>query len=304
MQSSDYPSLYNECGTWANKNQKKHYCLISTRIALLIAIAVIGAIAWKNFPQFSIYPPLAIAAFLGILLVFTAVMENNNYESDWFVTRAIAEMIKRETWLFMMRVKPYDLRGDKDDNEVVRKFERFLDQVNDRDNLKGKLSINRNNRKVTEAMKAIRNLKSPEQRKQKYVNERVVDQMHWYDSKAKISSKKQAQFNGLMWSLLGLAVIIAMLNIVYGNLAINGVGIATTTSASALSWMGAKKYKELSRSYGIAAINLSSINTTAAAEISAESELISIVRHAEKIMSLEHSLWTIKRLPDTTQAFR
>lgn len=59
-------------------------------------------------------PPLVIAVSLSILFIFTVIMENKKFEKNWFNSRAVAEMIKRESWLCMMKAKPYQQQNNQE----------------------------------------------------------------------------------------------------------------------------------------------------------------------------------------------
>ena len=84
-------------------------------------------------------------------------------------------------------------------------------------------------------------------------------------------------------------------NIIETSIPLNAVGIATTCSASILSWMGARSYRELAYSYNTVAHELSLIEENAE-NTSSEDQLSAIVEEVEGLMSEEHELWKTKRL--------
>lgn len=290
----DYPVLYNEFSVCAESNQKYHFAIVKIRIALLIAIAMLGAISWGQFASLGIIPPLVIAGSLSVMLVLTVIFENRKYEKTWHLSRAVAETIKRESWLYLMKAKPYD---QTDGEEAKKGFMTFLKAIIK----KGSLPCpdpthNHEGSQITEAMNKQRGAEF-EERRQFYIQFRINDQQTWYARKSKINSVKESRMNLLMWGLLVFGVALAFANVISNalsfDLPINGVGIATTTSAAVLSWIGARSYKELSQSYNIVAHELTLIEQTAK-EVTTEDQLGQVVEEAEGVMSQEHNLWKIK----------
>ncbi|MCJ7631902.1 DUF4231 domain-containing protein [Candidatus Bathyarchaeota archaeon] len=108
MKPEDYPTIYSKCSACSESNQKKHFQLLKMRIVLLIGYAVLGAVAWSKITDLSVVPLVAITIALSLLLIFTLVMEMRKFDRLWFTSRAVAEVVKMETWLFMMRATPYD----------------------------------------------------------------------------------------------------------------------------------------------------------------------------------------------------
>ena len=292
MKSADYPTLYSECDACAEGNQKKRFQLLKVEISLLIAIAVLGAIEWREFPNFGVFPPLSIAVSLSILFVFTVIMENKKFEKNWFAARAVAEMVKGESWLYMMKAEPYDQQKG---SEAKAKFKEFLKQIVESQALPwSELIHNHEVTQVTETMDEKRNAGFDEQKKF-YISSRINDQRSWYARKARENRAKESRMTLLMWILLALGVALAFVNIILSDFPINAVGVATTASAAVLSWIGARSYGELSQSYGVVAQQLSFVEDDAK-EAETEDELRKIVIEAEETMSKEHRFWRIKRL--------
>jgi NAD-dependent DNA ligase len=293
VKPEDYPTLYSECNACAESNQEKHFQLLQVEIVLLIAIAILGAINWSSFPSFGILPPLIIAVSLAILFVFTVIMESKKFEKNWYTSRAVAEIIKRESWLYMMKAKPYNQQREQ---QAKAKFKKFLKQIVESQALPWRELIhNIEVTQITETMDKKRNASFDEQ-KEFYIASRINDQRSWYTKKAKMNHLRESRMTTLMWILLALSVALAFVNIISNDLPINAVGIATTASAAVLSWIGAKNYGELSQSYSIVAHELSFLEDDAK-QAKTEDQLINIVLDAEDTMSQEQKIWKIKRLP-------
>ena len=295
MKVKDYPTLYNEFSTCAERNQKKHFQLLKATIILLIAVAILGDIQWIQFTYYAFIPPIIIAVSLLVLFFFTMMSENKKLEKNWFISRAVAENIKQESWLYMMRAKPYH----KENEEAKNRFKKTLKQILESEYLPWRdLTHNPEGAQITESMDKQRDT-DVEERKQFYSEHRLHDQHRWYSRKAEINNIKEKRLMNLMWVLLSLGVALAFLNAYSGiasiDLPINAVGVATTASAAVLSWVGTRKHKELSQSYKMVAYKLSMIENNAR-DIKTENQLKEIVVEAEQIMGQEHKYWQIKRL--------
>jgi hypothetical protein len=295
VDDKDYPALYIEVSACAESNQKKHFRLLKATIVLLIVVALLGDIQWRQFTYYAYIPPIAIAVSLLILFFFTVMSENKALEKNWFSSRSIAESIKSESWLYMMRANPYNK-----ENEVAKnRFIKSLKQIIETGDLPWpELIQNSEGTQLTEMMNAQRNTVLTE-RKQFYLRHRLTEQYEWYSKKVKTNIAKEKNLMNLMWLLLGVGVVLAFLNAYSGissiDLPINAVGVATTSSAAVLSWIGARKYKELSQSYSRVAHGLSFIEIDVK-DTNSEDSFRRAVLKAEYLMDQEHRYWRIKRL--------
>jgi hypothetical protein len=294
MKAQDYPVLYNACSFCADKNQKNHYRIIKVRIVLLITIALLGGIVWKQIPEVGIMPPLIIAISFLIMFIFTIIMENKKFEKTWQISRAGAEWIKQASWLYMMRANPYVLKGGQDAKvEFMNLLRKIIDSMPISD-----IPCNLEGGQITTSMDKVRN-GDLEERKQFYIQSRIEDQRRWYSRKAEFNHTRESQFTLLMWLFLAAGVAFSFLNVVFSameiSLPLNAIGIATTSSASILSWISARSYKELSHSYSAVAYELSFIEENAR-NASTEDQLTKVVEEAERVMGQEQELWKTKRL--------
>ena len=293
MRPEDYPALYVECNTSAESNQRRHFQILQAEIVLLISIAIFGDIKWSSFPSLGILPPLAIAVSLSVLFVFTVILESKKLEKNWFNSRAVAEMVKRESWLYIMNTKPYNQQKDQ---KAKAKFKEFLKQIVESKTLPWKeLTQAVQGAQITETMEEKRNASFDEQ-KVFYIASRINDQRSWYTKKAKMHRARESRLTMLMWILLALGVTLAFVNIILTDLPVSAVGMATTASGAVLSWIGAKNYGELSQSYSMVAHQLSFIEDDAK-QARTDNQLKNIVSDAEETIGQEHRIWKIKRLP-------
>jgi len=296
LELQDYPLMYRESSSSASSNQKKHFRLFRIRIALLIALASLGAVSWNQIPSLNALPPnlrvlpfLVIAVSLAIALVFTVILETKKYDSLWFSSRAIAEAVKRETWLFMMKAKPYDQTVS--DSDAEKGFFAFLKQM-----LKSQSSIcsmltkhSEEGSQITKRMKDIRK-SSVAERLEFYGNNRINDQQSWYEGKTKWNISQESRWTILMWLLEALAILFAIVNIFFTDSPFNLIGVATTSGAAVLSWINARNFRELSQSYGLIAQELT-IFEGQAKQVQTEEELAALVADVEAALSQEHAMW-------------
>jgi hypothetical protein len=305
LQLEDYPSLYKESSICARKNQEKHFGLFQARIILLLAYAALGAITWSKIPLISQLPPdlksvplLIIAISLAIALVVAAVLETKKYDRLWFSTRAIAESVKKETWLFVTKTKPYD--ETVSDTEAKKRFLAFLKNIlKTHPNTCSILTMNsEEGRQITGRMEEVRR-GSVAERLDFYIKNRIHDQQTWYAKKAKLNISKESKWNITMWILQALAVIFAIANIFFLDSSINLIGVATTSGTAVLSWINSKNYRDLSQSYGLIAQELSILEDQAK-EVTTEKELSDLVADVEGSMAQEQIIWKTKRLKNLT----
>jgi hypothetical protein len=299
LKDEEYPELYRESSACAGCNQKKHFKLLKIRISLLISYALLGAVAWSKLTEFSVFPLLIITVVLSLALLLTIILDKGNFDKLWYCSRAIAEMVKSESWLFMMRAKPYDQAGSEKTTES--NFVDFLkDIVNDiarsQPNVIPQLAQYEGEaiEVVTERMREIRK-SDVKQRLKIYTENRIREQKNWYSKKVKSNLSQESHFSILMWIFQAFTVIFALLSVLNPNLPFNLIGIATTTATAILLWLNMKNYRELSQSYGFVARELTFF-AGKTVNVSSEEELAELVLNVEGIMNQEHAMWNAKRL--------
>jgi hypothetical protein len=296
LKTEDYPVLFRESSNCATCNQKKHFQLLTVKIALLIGYAILGAVAWSKLTSLSLIPLVIITIALSLLLIFTVILEMRKFDRFWFTSRAIAENVKRETWLFMMRVKPYNLEIPEDQAE-----ESFVDSIKEVLNSHPSVvpELTKYKEVGTQVTDRIRELRqsSVSQRLQFYVENRLRDQQTWYTKKAKFNLSRESHFTILMWIFQALTVIFALVNILAPTLPFNLIGVATTSATAILLWANTKSYRELSQSYGFISQELCFYKDKTR-HISTEQQLMDLVSNVEETMMQERLVWNTRRLPN------
>jgi hypothetical protein len=263
------------------------------RIALLIGYAALGAVAWSRITPLSFIPLISITIALSMGLVFTIVLEMRKFDRLWFNSRTIAETVKKETWLFMMRVRPYDQPVSDEENET-----NFIDTLREvagsAPTVIPELSAyHEENTQITDRMRETRKANVLERLKI-YAEDRLQDQQRWYARKAKFNLRQASNYTILMWVFQAFTVVFALLNVLVPALSFNLIGIATTTAAAILLWSNTKGYSELYQSYGFIAQELCFYEDKTR-YITTENQLSEFVLDVERTMSQERTVWSARR---------
>jgi hypothetical protein len=291
--SPEYPAIYNESDSCAIDNQKKYLRLFRLKIGLLVAVSVVTSFSASTILGFAGLG-LVIAVVLLALMFLTAIIELRRFDRIWFSSRAIAETVKKESWLFMMKAIPYD---SADTESAVRIFLVNLRKViESQPQISSELSANlQDSPQITVTMKKIRN-QSIAGRLNSYLTHRVHNQCVWYASKSKLNRDLESKWFVTSWIFQFLAVSFAFIVLLFNNPFINPVGILTTTAAAVISWMSVRSYRELSQSYGLIKQELSLLEEQAKQlPPETEEELEEFVEEVERTISREHTIWLSRR---------
>jgi hypothetical protein len=197
-----------------------------------------------------------------------------------------------QSWRFTMKVEPYDVA----DSMAEEIFLKRLDEILHRQPFVSSQLASHflEGAQITAHMRQMRK-KTVEDRILYYVQNRIRDQKLWYATKAKWNHTQEFRWFIITWILQVLAAAIAIIIIVFRDLIVNPVGIFTTAGAGALSWIHARRYRELSQSYGLVAQKLALLESQAD-RASTEEELAEIVIDVERTISREHTIWLARRL--------
>jgi conflict system pore-forming effector with SLATT domain len=292
MDSTDFPGLY-QASDKASLSAQKYYKNI---IAIdLVTMIIASALAIYNFKQ--IDPKLFVYIFSGVLLLIsfalTIIIRTKKFEAVWYQGRALAESCKTLTWRFITCSESFEYNLAKQQvedyfNNRVRELSQEFKELNKSLNAKDLvLPI------ITKKMWEIRNLNTLE-RKQYYIENRIMDQKEWYASKAESNNTK---YNLWSWVII-CSQLIAIISVGFlircPDSNWNMVGLFTTISASAISWLQLKQHQELKQAYTTAAQELNFIQASFG-NINTDSELAEFVLDSENAISREHTLWLAQK---------
>ncbi len=292
MKYSDFPSYFQASDTASLKAQKFYLNII--RIDLLSMIFS-SALAIYNYQ--SIESKLVVyfisGLFLLLGLVLTVILKTKKYEDVWYQGRALAESSKTLTWRFVCCSEYFESSLD-----IIEAKRRFVERIRELSDEFKELEIAMNSRTlnlpiITDRMLEIRayNLGA---RKDYYIKNRIEDQKKWYADKAEYNSEK---YNLWFWFVI-VSQAISLISIVflianpYFNL--NFVGLLTTISASALSWLQLKQHQELKQAYTTATQELNFI-ATLTDQLTTDDSFSKFVLDSENAVSREHTLWLAQR---------
>ena len=292
MESPEYPELYLESDSCAIESQKKYFWTYKAKIGLPIAVAVLAALSSSNIQGFGVIA-MGIAAILLASLILTMVIDLRRVDRIWFSSRAIAETVKKESWLFMMQAKPYD-PSQTESNSVKIFLENLRKILSYQSHVSPELTkYFRNSPQITEKMRGIRK-KTIAERLNYYRKNRIHDERLWYTKKADFNRKQESRLFIVSWVLQFLAIFLAFTIIYYSKSVVNPVGSLTTAAAAIISWMSARSYRELSQSYGLIAQELSFFEEQTN-QVSNQDELDELIQDVERTISREHTIWLARR---------
>jgi hypothetical protein len=146
---------------------------------------------------------------------------------------------------------------------------------------------------ISDKMLELRNL-SLADRKKYYIQNRIEDQKKWYANKAEYNLQK---YNFWFWIII-ISQVASLISIVIlikkPNFNCNFVGLFTTVSASAISWLQLKQHQELKQAYTTATQELNFI-VTLSEQATTEESFSKFVLDSENAVSREHTLWLAQR---------
>jgi hypothetical protein len=292
MQHYDFPNYFQASDNASLKAQK--YYLNITRIDL---ISMVLASAFSIYNYQSTESKLVVYVFSGFLLllglVLTIILKTKKYEDVWYQGRALAESCKTLTWRFVCCSEYFENSLD-----IVEAKRRFVERIRELSDEFKELSIAMDSRTlnlpiITEKMLEIRAY-AFDARKDYYIKKRIEDQKRWYADKAEYNDEK---YNFWFWCVIisqAISLISIMFLIVNPDLSWNFVGLLTTFSASALSWLQLKQHQELKQAYTTATQELNFI-VALKDQLTTEDSFSKFVVDSENAVSREHTLWLAQR---------
>lgn len=294
MESKDFPSIYQESDSLAIDTQEKHFRLVRTKIAFLLAVGIVTSVTLNQTESYRVSEGIVLTIFLVLSIALTAILYMTRFDKIWCDSRAIAESIKAETWVFMMKVGPYG--GTISDSEAES---RFLNRLNETIHLHQSVlselaSYFKESTQITAHMRCVRN-QSLESRREFHSKSRIHDQCVWYAQKTRWNKSQESKWFVVTWVLELSAFALALVTVFFKDTIVSPVGIMTTASAGLLSWINARSYTETSLSYGLVAHELSILEDRAS-HVTTEEEMANTVLETENTIGQEHRIWLARLL--------
>jgi len=292
MKEADFPNYYKAADLLSIESQKLYVNIVKIN---LLSMIIASALSIYNFQstqsKLIIYVTVGLLLFLSLIL--TIVQKSKKYEDVWYQSRALSESCKTLTWRFITCSEYFD--SSLALNEAKK---RFIDRIKELTNEFSELTKVLDSQIlsepiITQTMIDFRQ-QSTIQRKSNYIENRIVEQKKWYSDKAKYNLKESSFW---FWIILGtqsLALIFIVFSIKCPENDWNFVGLLTTLSASAISWVQLKQHQELKQAYTVAAQELNFI-VSLADNILTDEDLLKFVLDSENAISREHTMWIVQR---------
>jgi hypothetical protein len=292
MDEKHFPGLYQASDQASLKAQRTYKNIIAYD---LITMIIASALAIYNYqstdPKLLVY--VISCFFLLAGLVMTVIVKTKKYEDIWYQGRALAESCKTLTWRFITCSESFEVTMTIEDAKAA-----FVKRLKELGNEFKELNNNLNAKTLTlpnisDEMLKVRNL-NMEQRKDYYIKHRIEDQKKWYATKAEFNKTKYNFWFIAIIAAQGIALACAIYLIRNPDSNWNLVGLFTTISACALSWLQLKQHQELKQAYTTAAQELNFILESASL-ITSEVKLSEFVLDSENAISREHTLWLAQK---------
>lgn len=292
MTEIEFPNYYQAADRSSIKAQSNYINIIRVD---LISMIIASALSIYNYQI--VNSKLIIYIISGVLLllslILTVVLKSKKYEDIWYQGRALAESCKTLTWRFISCSEYFEVNLS-----VVEAKERFVNRIKDLSKEFGELSKTMDSRIlnhsiITDKMIELRSQNILD-RKNYYIANRVEDQKEWYSSKAEYNIRKyNVWFLVIILSqVISLVSIVSLIKCPDNNW--NFVGLFTTISSSAISWLQLKQHQELKQAYTTAVQELNFI-VTLSEGVTTDEELSKFVLDSENAISREHTLWLAQK---------
>lgn len=285
MKPSDYPALYQSSSDLSANSQSAFFRALSANLLFLVLAALISIV---NSPCAE--AAIVQAIVLTLSLFSTIYLFFLRPERHWYSGRAVAESIKTITWRFITRAEPFHDEDEMAEQKFGLKLKQIVEQNTD---VAKRLTTHLDELQITPKMRAYRQL-DLQNRRQLYLDSRIVDQQSWYAKKAAFNDKKVKQFFALLILTNVLAICFAIIKVRYPTAGYWPTDVLVTVAASILSWIQAKRFQELSASYALTAHEISLIREQAARSMN-EGDFSEFVGNAENAFSREHTQWIARR---------
>ncbi|MGA8222925.1 MAG: DUF4231 domain-containing protein [Candidatus Acidiferrales bacterium] len=286
MVSKDYPTLVHHYDAISLKGQSRYLLLIRLELILAVGAAAVSDAIHEipaNGVRIGVYGLIALlVGGLGVQLLRLGKRE----DQSWFEGRAVAESAKTLTWRFMMKVQPFHLEANLEEDFMSR-LRAVLHGCKVCDPV-ATTSV----REITQRMRDTRDF-GWEKRRDFYVASRLNDQIKWYLGKARYNAGRSQ-----LWLVLSIvaqiAAIVAAYYVLRSNGKMNFVPLVTTVAASCVAWSQAKNFDELRESYRMANDELCQIKDEQVLRAATEAEFLEAVVNSEGAISREHTMWAAR----------
>ena len=292
-----YPDYFYDADAKSGKGQRIYKWLFKIELGILIAASIC-----TFFIASDIVDQKALALVILILFIIEIVIrltiKFSDVHREWYYGRAIAESVKTSTWRYIMRAEPFDKDEDQD-----LMFEEMILAFYDSSEVPSSLKKKGPDFVcVTDQTTAIRST-SLEERKERYLTDRIDDQRKWYSSKAEFNRKWHMAVSVTVISMYILALILSGY-FIYNPVSIklfsffpidlNIVSLLAVIATSFLAWSQLNRFKDLYYSYTAAENEIHKVKLKIT-PIQDEAIFSEFVADAENAFSREHTMWMARK---------
>lgn len=279
------PALFQSADTASNSKQSLYLNLVRFEYACLF----ISAIFALNIKLERWYYLVYFVVF-GSSLISLLYRSLKRPEQDWYQARAMAESVKTLSWRYSMRAEPFD---DARQADARADFNRLLGQLLASNKSLGHAFTASSARQITDEMSAMREA-NIEDRRSRYLSDRIHNQRTWYELKAK-SNRKWSR----IWLIAGCATYVLGLSFILGRvLDPTSIGWPTdplvVLASAIIGWTQIKKFNELASAYTLTAHEIG-LTEEKIREAANNGEFSAAVNEAELAFSREHTQWVARQ---------
>jgi hypothetical protein len=292
METSDYPSLYAASDKASNLAKKRHYRLLAAQLLVYTIISLAAMLSAGGGEQEKFFSRLS-AFLLGVSLLLAWITKAQHYDRIWYECRAIAESIKTLTWRYMMQAEPFG-----PGLEMAAAKKKFMVELKELRKIYGGGSnlaeFGPSPTIFSQTVDDTRNA-AWQDRKTKYLQERLEPEREWYARSARASTRGSEQW---LWLIIILQIIAFFFAVVQPsvNLAfLKPVPLLITLASSVTAWNQAKRKDEVAQSYLGTAQALAEFEGVASLEIVDAVSFESFVANVEQTLAHERATWLIRK---------
>lgn len=285
MQEQDFPALYRSADGLSLDTQTHFFRALKVHLAMLVVAAILSIISIPHW-WVAALQLIALLGALGCSIYLFSVRPDR----FWYAGRAVAESIKTITWRYVCRAEPFQGDDTSARNDFSQTLRAIVEQNRE---VCQSLTEHLDGDQFTPVMEQMRS-GSLEERRATYADSRIKDQLTWYAKKAAFNRNMSKRF---FWALIAtnaVAVLCAILRIVFPEQPFWPTDVLVAAAASLLSWMQAKRFSELAASYALAAHEISLIKEQSLLPDSDEKFSL-FVGDAENAFSREHTQWVARK---------
>jgi hypothetical protein len=281
---ASYPAVFRAADAASLQGQSDVTRRMQAALVLVIFAAACGMARWRvGDADLDVLAACALVAFVGSGLL-TVTKGYGDAERQWYKGRAVAESVKTLAWRYAAGGDPFPMKEpeQKSDGLLLDRIKELLIHSTDLalDTVGGD--------QITDEMRMSRRLPF-DQRKARYLDERIGAQITWYLDKGKTNKARRRTWGQLSAGANALGAIGALIKFL-GVFDINVLGLAATAAGAATAWTQLRQHRVLAMSYAVAAQDLS-LARTRLAQVTDEDAWVLEVGDAEEAISREHTMW-------------